>query len=157
VRMISVSAAGLLLPTQPSRGQSSDESPRMLSRGIPCSGEKLPVIGLGTWRAFDIDASGGEQRPLQDVLTTFVKLGGRVIDSSPMYGRAEEVIGELVAKLGLRNSVFLATKVLDARKIKWHRFDGTIACPTTKTINLMQVHNLEQTPTFLNLSQVNTT
>ncbi|PYJ40866.1 MAG: hypothetical protein DME86_10670 [Verrucomicrobia bacterium] len=74
-----------------------------------------------------------------------------------MYGRAEDVIGELVAKLGLRNSLFLATKVLDARKIKWHRFDGTIACPTTKTINLMQVHNLEQTPTFLNLSQVNTT
>jgi len=148
--MISVSAAGLLLPTQPSRGQSSDESPRMLSRAIPCSGEKLPVIGLGTWRAFDIDASGGEQRPLQDVLTTFVKLGGRVIDSSPMYGRAEEVIGELVAKLGLRNSVFLATKVWTRGKQSGiNSMERSLDRLRTKTIDLMQVHNLVDVGTQL--------
>src|SRR5207237_9076081 len=95
----------------PELGESSSESSTMLLRAIPSSGEKLPIIGLGTWQTFDVGASESERRPLQDVLTTFVKLGGRVIDSSPMYGRAEEVIGDIVTRLGLRNSLFLATQV----------------------------------------------
>ena len=83
----------------------------MLTRTIPSSGEKLPVIGLGTWRAFDVDLSADVRRQLEDVLSLFVKLGGRVIDSSPMYGRAEEVIGQLTSALGIREKLFLATKV----------------------------------------------
>ncbi len=71
----------------------------MLTRIIPSSGEKLPVIGLGTWRAFDVDLTADIRRQLEDVLSLFVKLGGRVIDSSPMYGRAEEVIGDLTSAL----------------------------------------------------------
>src|SRR5437868_5409041 len=150
VRMISASAAGLLLPAQASRGQSSGESSKMLSRAIPSSGETLHVIGLGTWRAFDVGASEAEQRPLQDVLTTFVKLGGRVIDSSPMYGRAEEVIGELVAKLGMRNSLFLATKVWTRGKQSGiDSMERSLARMRTKTIDLMQVHNLVDVATHL--------
>ncbi|HTG53037.1 MAG TPA: aldo/keto reductase, partial [Candidatus Tectomicrobia bacterium] len=83
----------------------------MLTCAIPSSGEKLPVIGLGTWRAFDVDLSADVRRQLEDVLSTFVKLGGRVIDSSPMYGRAEDVIGQLSSGLGIRDRLFLATKV----------------------------------------------
>ncbi|MEQ1354644.1 MAG: aldo/keto reductase, partial [Candidatus Acidiferrum sp.] len=63
----------------------------MLTRPIGSTGEKLPVIGLGTWQTFDVGHSPVERQPLEEVLTRFVKLGGKVVDSSPMYGRAENV------------------------------------------------------------------
>src|SRR5437588_2716957 len=150
VRIMSTSAAGVLFPLHAAHAQSSGESSRMLSRAIPSSGEKLPVIGLGTWRAFDVGASEAEQRPLQDVLATFVKLGGRVIDSSPMYGRAEEVIGELAAKLGLRDSLFLATKVwTHGKQSGIDSMERSLGRLRTKTIDLMQVHNLVDVATQL--------
>jgi hypothetical protein len=61
---------------------------------IPASDEKLPAIGLGTWQAFDVGDSPAAREPLEEVLRSFVKFGGKVIDSSPMYGRAESVIGD---------------------------------------------------------------
>ena len=67
----------------------------MLMRAIPSSDEKLSAIGLGTWRTFDVDLASDNRRQLDEVLALFVKLGGRVIDTSPMYGRAEQVIGDL--------------------------------------------------------------
>jgi len=150
IRVISASAAGLLLPVHAARAQSLDESSKMLSRAIPSSGEKLPVIGLGTWQTFDVGVSEAERRPLQDVLITFVKLGGRVIDSSPMYGRAEEAIGELVTRLGLRNSLFLATKVWTRGKQNGiDSMERSLARLRTKTIDLMQVHNLVDVATQL--------
>ena len=150
IRVISASAAGLLLPVHAARAQSLDESSKMLSRAIPSSGEKLPVIGLGTWQTFDVGVSEAERRPLQDVLITFVKLGGRVIDSSPMYGRAEEAIGELVTRLGLRNSLFLATKVWTRGKQNGiDSMERSLARLQTKTIDLMQVHNLVDVATQL--------
>src|SRR6202795_3879798 len=110
-KIIGTATAGLMLPPDASGGQAKGESSAMLTRTIPSSGEKLPVIGLGTWRAFDVDLSADIRRQLEEVLSLFVKLGGRVIDSSPMYGRAEEVIGDLATKLALRDKLFLATKV----------------------------------------------
>src|SRR5438876_12273010 len=98
-KMIGGTAATLILPVN-ARGKS--ESLTMLTRIIPCSGEKLPVIGLGTWRAFDVDLTAEIRSQLEDVLSRFVELGGRLIDSSPMYGRAEQVIGELTSSLGIR-------------------------------------------------------
>src|SRR5207302_9555847 len=106
VRIMSTSAAGVLFPLHAAHAQSSGESSKMLSRAIPSSGEKLAVIGLGTWRAFDVGASEAEQPPLQDARTTFVKLGGRVVDSAAIYGRAEEVSCDIGTSLGLRNSLF---------------------------------------------------
>src|ERR1700761_4437505 len=91
--------------------QAKGESSAMLTCTIPSSGEKLPVIGLGTWRAFDVDLGADTRRQLENVLSLFVKLGGRMIDSSPMYGRAEEVIGDLTSAVGIRDKLFLATKV----------------------------------------------
>jgi len=107
-RLIGASAAGLLLPIS---ARAASESSTILMRAIPSSGEKLPVIGLGTWRTFDVDLTSDTRRQLEEVLSLFVKLGGRVIDSSPMYGRSEQVIGDLTATLGIREKLFLATKV----------------------------------------------
>src|SRR4030095_15809958 len=108
---IGAGAAGLFLPVRASHAQTKTESSTMLTRPIPSSGEKLPVIGLGTWQKFDVDLTSDTRRQLGDVLSLFMKLSGRVIDTSPMYGRAEEVIGELTATLGIRDKLFLATKV----------------------------------------------
>ena len=150
LRLIGASAAGLLMPVDAARAQSGGESSTMLTRLVPSSAEKLPVIGLGTWQTFDVGSSEAGRKPLEDVLRTFVKLGGRVIDSSPMYGRAEEVIGDLVAKLGLRNSLFLATKVWTRGKQPGiESMERSLVRFRTKTIDLMQVHNLVDVATQL--------
>src|SRR5690349_8730625 len=86
------------------------ESSRMLKRKL-ASGEELPVIGLGTWQTFDVGSSASERAPLAEVLRAFVELGGTLIDASPMYGRAEQVVGDLSAQLALEGKLFLATKV----------------------------------------------
>src|SRR5262249_44981069 len=86
VKLIGGAATVCLLPISASRVSAADESSIMLTRVIPSSGEKLPVIGLGTWQTFDISSYGPERAPLEEVLTLLAKLGGRVIDSSPMYG-----------------------------------------------------------------------
>ena len=83
----------------------------MLTRTIPSSGEALPVIGLGTYKGFDVGSSSNERAALGDVLRNLFSLGGSLLDSSPMYGRAEEVAGDLVAEQHAREKSFVATKV----------------------------------------------
>ena len=149
-RLIGVSAAGLCLPARASRAQAKAESSTILTRAIPSSGEKLPVIGLGTWQAFDVDLTSDNRRQLGDVLSLFVKLGGRVIDTSPMYGRAEDVIGELATALGIQDKIFLATKVWtrgEENGIK--SMERSMALLRAKRIDLMQVHNLVDVQTQL--------
>jgi len=150
MRLISVSAAGLCLPVHASRAQAKTESSGMLTRAIPSSGEKLPVIGLGTWQAFDVDLTSDNRRQLGDVLAVFVKLGGRVIDTSPMYGRAEDVIGELATALGIQDKIFLATKVWTRGKENGIKsMERSMALLRAKRIDLMQVHNLVDVQTQL--------
>ena len=128
------------------KAQQPSDNPIM--RPIPSSGEKLPVIGLGTWQTFDVDPA--QSAPLAEVLRTFVKLGGRVVDSSPMYGRAEQVIGDLLTKLKLRDSLFLATKVWTrGKQAGIDSMERSFARLQTKTIDLMQVHNLVDAETQL--------
>jgi diketogulonate reductase-like aldo/keto reductase len=144
-RLIGASAAGLLLPIS---ARAASESSTMLTRAIP--GERLPVIGLGTWRTFDVDLTTDNRRQLEEVLSLFVKLGGRVIDSSPMYGHAEQVIGDLTATLGIREKLFLATKVWTRGKESGIRsMERSMALLRTKRIDLMQVHNLLDVYTHL--------
>jgi diketogulonate reductase-like aldo/keto reductase len=139
-RLIGGTAASLCLPIS---ARAATESSTMLTRLIPSSGEKLPVIGLGTWRTFDVDLTADIRRQLQEVLSLFVKLGGRVTDSSPMYGRAEEVIGDLSAALGIRDKLFLATKVWTrGKKSGIKSMERSMTLLRTKRIDLMQVHNL---------------
>jgi len=149
-KIIGTATAGLMLPTDASRGQANSESSTMLIRAIPSSGEKLPVIGLGTWRTFDVDLTSDTRRTLEEVLSLMVKLGGRVIDSSPMYGRAEGVIGELTSALGIRDKLFLATKVWTQGKENGIKsMEHSMALLRTNRIDLMQVHNLLDVQTHL--------
>ena len=149
-KLLSAGAAGLLLPVRASCAQTKGESSTMLMRAIPSSDDKLPVIGLGTWRTFDVDLTSDTRRQLEDVLSLFVKLGGRVIDTSPMYGRAEEVIGDLTAALGIRDKLFLATKVWTrGRESGISSMERSMARLRTKRIDLMQVHNLVDVHTHL--------
>ena len=146
-KVIGGTAAALVLPITT---RAANESSTMLTRTVPSSGEKLPVIGLGTWRAFDVDLTSDIRRQLQEVLSMFVKLGGRVIDSSPMYGHAEEVIGDLSAALGIRGKLFLATKVWTRGKESGIKsMERSMALLRTKRIDLMQVHNLVDVNTHL--------
>ena len=151
-KVIGGTAAGLFLPITPRAANESSSA--MLTRAIPSSGEKLPVIGLGTWQAFDVDLTADNRRQLEEVLSLFVKFGGRVIDSSPMYGRAEAVIGDLTASLRLRDSLvadfFLATKVWTHGKESGIKsMERSMALLRTKRIDLMQVHNLVDVHTHL--------
>ena len=122
----------------------------MIAREIPSSREMLPVIGLGTWQTFDIEGGSAEQRTLEEVLETFVDLGGRLVDSSPMYGRSEAVVGNISAALNLRNRLFLATKVWTTGKQAGIRqMEESFQKLRTNGIALMQVHNLVDVATQL--------
>src|SRR6187200_848688 len=83
----------------------------MQTRPIPSSGEQLPVIGCGTYRGFDVSAGTASYGRLHQVLAALLAAGGSVIDSSPMYGRAEAVTGELLAESNVHTKAFIATKV----------------------------------------------
>ena len=114
----------------------------MLKRKIPSSGESLPVIGMGTWQTFDV-SSAADLAPLEEVLRRFVTLHGQVVDSSPMYGRAEQTVGELVAKTETRHALFLATKVWTrGRKEGIEQMEESLRRLRVPRVDLMQVHNL---------------
>ncbi len=122
----------------------------ILTRAIPSSGKVVPVIGLGTWQTFDVRGSASARAPLESVLSAFVEMGGRVIDSSPMYGSSEEVVGDLVAKLGLRSQLFLATKVWTSGKARGiEQMEDSLRKLRTRNLELMQVHNLLDVRTHL--------
>ncbi len=145
--VIGTSAASLLVPGM-SYGKPDEKEQRQ--RAIPSSGEQLPVIGLGTWQVFDVGAGEAERQPLEEVLSRFVGHGGRVVDSSPMYGRAEQVIGDISARLRLASSLFLATKVWTTGKTEGiASIERSMARFQTKRIDLMQVHNLVDARTHL--------
>ena len=115
----------------------------MLTRPIPSSGEELPVIGLGTWPMFDVGPEECARAPLREVVRTLVEGGGRVIDSSPMYGRAEAVAGALVEELGAREKAFLATKVwTSGRERGIAEMRRSAERLRSRTIDLVQIHNL---------------
>ncbi|HEY3054628.1 MAG TPA: aldo/keto reductase [Thermoanaerobaculia bacterium] len=119
----------------------------MLTRIIAKTGESLPVIGLGTWKTFDVGATDRERRPLVEVLRRFSAAGGRVIDSSPMYDRAEGVAGDLREHVP---AAFLATKVwTSGREHGIEQMKHSMDLLRTRRIDLMQVHNLVDWRTHL--------
>ena len=112
----------------------------MNERPIPASGEKLPVIGLGTWQTFDVGNDSAAREPLRQVLKAFT---GNVVDSSPMYGSSEAVAGDLIAELGLRSKLFVATKVwTSGRDEGIGQMENSFRLLRVDTMDLMQVHNL---------------
>jgi diketogulonate reductase-like aldo/keto reductase len=116
---------------------------RMHTRAIPSSGERLPVIGVGTWQTFDVGASPAEREPLRETLEVLFASGGSVIDSSPMYGRSEAVAGALLSGMGARDKAFIATKVwTHGREDGVRQMRRSMELLRTERIDLMQIHNL---------------
>ncbi|HRP75739.1 MAG TPA: aldo/keto reductase [Rhodocyclaceae bacterium] len=117
----------------------------LITKPIPSSGERIPVIGIGTARRYDVDGSAAARVPLREVLRTFPELGGRLVDTAPSYGRAEPVVGDLVAAIGNRDKLFLATKVrISSGDVKAGiaEMEQSLRHLHTDRIDLMQVHNL---------------
>ena len=124
----------------------------MQMRAIPATGEKIPVIGMGTSGSFEVDAAGRE--PLKEVLRRFVAGGASVIDTSPNYSNAEDVLGDLMAELGLRDSIFLATKLAaDSRAAGEAQFADSLRRLRTDKVELLAVHNLRDWKTQLALAR----
>lgn len=122
----------------------------MLTRSIPSSGEQVPVIGLGTYSSFDKRLNRSNRADLTEVLRLFFDGGGTLIDSSPMYGRAEEVVGELLADMKAHDQSFIATKVWTrGQSAGIAQMNESLAKLKASNIGLMQVHNLTDTDTHL--------
>ena len=103
----------------------------------------MPVIGLGTWQTFDVPANAPAMADLREVLKVFVAGGGKLVDSSPMYGRAEGAVGDAAGATGLLPELFLATKVwVSGRQAGIEQMQASLRLLRTPRIDLMQVHNL---------------
>jgi diketogulonate reductase-like aldo/keto reductase len=137
---LALMAAAAAAPAAPAR---AGAQARLLERRIPRSGEAIPAVGLGTWRTFDVSDSARDRAPLKSVLERFVALGGRVIDSSPMYGMAESVVGDLSTDLGVLDTLFVATKVwMTGRERGIAQMEQSLKQLRRRRVDLMQVHNL---------------
>jgi diketogulonate reductase-like aldo/keto reductase len=137
-------AASVALATAPLIGSSEEQL--MISRPIHASGERLPVIGLGTYSVFDVASTPEAIAERLDIVELLLGAGGSVLDSSPMYNRAEQVIGDIIAAGAPRDAMFLATKVwTDGRAAGAAQMQRSAELMQTSVIDLMQVHNLRDT------------
>lgn len=128
---------------QANPGAAPAPAARMHLRTIPSTGEKLPVIGCGTWQTFDVGSGREERVLLEEVLQVLFAAGGSVIDSSPMYGRSEAVVGELLTQMQAHDKAFVATKVwTQGRQPGIAQMQESIRLLQDKRIELMQIHNL---------------
>ena len=115
------------------------------TRAIPSTGEKLPLIGVGTWQTFDVGAEPAARAALRELLKL---LNRNVIDSSPMYGTSESVAGDLMAELGMRDKLFVATKVwTNGRDAGIRQMETSFKRLRVERMDLMQVHNLQDIET----------
>ena len=126
------------------------ENKNMIHRTIPTSNEKIPIIGLGTWQTFDVGSSKSQREPLKDVLRILIENGGSVIDSSPMYGRSEKVVGDLTTELKIKQKIFEATKVWTSGKDRGiEQMNLSMKKMQAKPMDLIQIHNLLDWKTHL--------
>jgi aryl-alcohol dehydrogenase-like predicted oxidoreductase len=130
----------------------------MATRKVPGSGEAIPVIGMGSSNTFDVGTAAAERAPLGEVLRGLVAGGGTVIDTSPMYGQAETVIGDLANELALQPRLWLATKVWTrGREAGAAQIGQSYARLRTEHLELLQIHNLldwrEHVPTIRALQE----
>jgi len=144
-----LAAAGAGLALNPFPSSAKTDLKMILERKIPSTGERLPVVGLGSWQQFDV-GTGAERNPLREVLQKMNEIGAKVIDASPMYGRAEQVIGDLTTDLKLNDRFFFATKVwTTGRQEGIDQMNASMQKMRRKKIDLMQVHNLQDWETHL--------
>jgi len=122
----------------------------LIQRKIPSTGESLPVIGIGTARRYEAVTTETERAPLREVMRQFKETGGRVIDTAPSYGTAETVVGDLVAEIKIRESLFIATKLgARGRDVGIAQLEQSFKRLRTPMIDLIAVHNLQDTQTQL--------
>ncbi len=141
LRLIAGAATACAVPRV--LGANPPASERMHTRPIPSTREPLPVVGCGTWRTFDVGGSAADRAPLIDVLQILFESGGSVIDSSPMYGAAEGVVGDVLATMHARDKAFIATKVwTTGRESGITQMKRSMELLRTDRIDLLQVHNL---------------
>ena len=135
-------AAGAVAGHLPQAAWSADNS-RMVTRSIPRTEETVPVIGMGSSNTFDVGRDTAEREPLREVLRLFIQAGGAVIDTSPMYGRSEEVLGDLFAELKMRQKIWLATKVWTQGRVAGaEQIADSMRKLRTERLELLQIHNL---------------
>ncbi|MCM8594093.1 aldo/keto reductase [Accumulibacter sp.] len=141
-RLLKTMAAGGIALAGSALGAKARPAPDgLLRRIIPSSGEAIAAVGLGTFDTFDVAPPLAPM--LEPVVERFVALGGQVVDSSPMYGRSEAIVGELSARLGLRSHLFLATKVWTrGRREGLRQMEESLRLLRTECLDLLQVHNL---------------
>jgi aryl-alcohol dehydrogenase-like predicted oxidoreductase len=120
------------------------QSPTILTRTIPSSGEVVPAVGLGSARTFNVGESAAERAPLKEVLRLFREAGGTVFDTAPTYGESERVAGALVQELGIQNELFFATKISTrgGREVGVQQQESSLRAWGRDMIDLNQVHNL---------------
>lgn len=137
---------------------SASQAAPLIQRAIPSSGEKLPIVGIGTARNYENPAPEALP-PLREVLRQFPEMGGRVLDTAPAYGRAETVVGDLLAELKNRDRYFLATKVSvggrrgggGTRETATAQMEESLRRLRTDRIDLMQIWNLSSPDLLLPL------
>ena len=113
------------------------------TKAIPATGERIPVIGMGSWITFNVGADAAMRKARTAVLQTFFDRGGAVIDSSPMYGSSEEVIGHALARIANKDRLFSATKVWTLSKwLGVRQLETSEALWDAGPFDLLQIHNL---------------
>jgi aryl-alcohol dehydrogenase-like predicted oxidoreductase len=128
----------------------AQQQARRLFRQVPKTGERIPIVGLGTWQAFDIGPRDSDWGQAREAVATFLRSGGRMIDSSPMYGEAESAIGTILSASAGGPKPFLATKVwTSGREAGRSQIEQSFKRMQTQTIDLLQVHNMLDFATHL--------
>ena len=127
----------------------------MLKRPIPSSGEMIPVIGMGTSSSFEVSPRSAEYQALKEVLKRFVDGGATLIDTAPTYSNAEDILGSLFRESGLRLRTFIATKLsgVSGREQGLEQFRSTLKRLNTDKVELLQVHNLRDWQTQLEVAR----
>lgn len=145
IAMGAAAGGSALLPAALTAGETADT---VMRRKIPVSGEALPVVGLGTSGVFDVAPTPENLATRGEIVSLMIEHGASVIDTSPMYGRAEDVTGRVVEDLGVRENIFYATKVWTrGRDEGMAQMEESFRLLRTDTIDLMQIHNLVDTRT----------
>jgi len=145
LRQSSAASLSLLMP----RFFPGLQTAKMVTRKILSSGEIIPAIGLGSWITFDVGDPEDELLPMQHVLKEFVNAGGKLVDSSPMYGRSEKVIGQLASNLNIADKLWIATKVWTSGERAGKTQIENSRNLFKKWPSLIQVHNLQDVKTHL--------
>jgi diketogulonate reductase-like aldo/keto reductase len=138
--MLAAGAAGLLPAAL------GAEERKMIQRTVPSSGEKMPVLGIGTYDVFDHASTPDAIAQSREIVDILLADGGSVIDTSPMYNRSEKVIGDIIAAGSPRDAMFIATKVwTDGKEAGARQMEESARLMNAEIIDLMQVHNLRDT------------